>query len=181
MLVTRFTNAGDVSTRGVQLDFLARPVRDLSISGGVAYTDAHVDAFKVPDNGVTTGVIPSGTTLGAAIPWKGSIAADYRVRTGRRFDLGFGTQISSQSKQAGQFDANATIRELTEIPAYTLINVSASLIDVEDRFRITAQIKNLLDTSFPASIVSGGPGGAYRYIIPREADRYAGVTARLNF
>ena len=28
---------------------------------------------------------------------------------------------------------------------------------------------------------SGGPGGSYRYIIPREADRYYGVTARVNF
>jgi len=181
VLVTRFTNAGEVSTRGAQLDFLARPIRDLSISGGLAYTDAHVDHFKLPDNGVPGSVIPDGTELGAAIPWKGSLAVDYRIRTGGRVDFGLGTQISTQSAQAGQFDANATIRALTQIPAYTLINLSASVIDAKDRFRVTAQLKNLLDTSFPAAITSAGPGGAYRYIIPREADRYAGVTARLNF
>jgi iron complex outermembrane receptor protein len=181
VLVTRFTNAGSVSTRGAQLDVLVRPIRDLSLSGGLAYTDAHVDHFKLPTNGVVTGVIPDGTRLGAAIPWKGSFAADYRIRTGGRIDVGLGAQISTQSKQAGQFDANATIRALTEIPAYTLVNLSASIIDVNDRFQLTAQVKNLLDKSFPASIVSSGPGGAYRYIIPREADRYGGVTARLNF
>lgn len=181
VLVTRFTNAGEVSTRGAQLDFVAQPVRDLSISGGVAYTDAKVDQFKLPTNGVVTGVVPNGTRLGAAIPWKGSLAADYRLRTGGVLDIGFGTQVSTQSKQAGQFDANATIRALTEIPAYTLVNLSVAIIDTRDRFRITAIVKNLLDTSFPASIVSSGPGGAYRYIIPREADRYAGITARLNF
>jgi iron complex outermembrane receptor protein len=76
---------------------------------------------------------------------------------------------------------SATIRALTQIPAYTLVQLSASVIDARDRFRVTAQIKNLLDTSFPAAITSAGPGNAYRYIIPREADRYAGVTARLNF
>ncbi|WP_404337944.1 TonB-dependent receptor [Sphingomonas sp. MMS12-HWE2-04] len=181
VLVTRFTNAGDVSTRGAQLDLLFRPVRDLSISSGLAYTDAHVDHFKVPDNGVVTGVIADGTRLGASIPWKGSIAADYRLRTGGAVDFGLGGQVSTQSAQAGQFDANPVIRALTEIPAYTLVNLSASLIDAKDRFKVTFQVKNLLDTSFPASIVSSGPGGAYRYIIPREADRYAGVTARLNF
>ncbi|MET0239910.1 MAG: TonB-dependent receptor [Sphingobium sp.] len=181
VLVTRFTNAGEVSTRGVQVDFLARPIRDLNITGGLAYTDAHVDQFKIPTNGVVTGVVPSGTPLGAAIKWKGSFAADYRIRTGGSIDFGLGTQISTQSKQAGQFDANATIRALTENPAYTLINLSASIIDAADRFKITAQVKNLLDTSFPAAITSAGPGGAYRYIIPREADRYAGVTARINF
>ncbi|WP_420136861.1 TonB-dependent receptor [Sphingomonas sp.] len=181
VLVTRFTNAGTVSTRGVQLDLLVRPVRDLSISGGLAYTDAHVDHFRVPDNGVVTGVIADGTRLGAAIPWKGSLAVDYRLRTGGAFDVGLGTQVTTQSAQAGQFDANPVIRALTEIPAYTLVNLSAALIDAQDRFKLTFQVKNLLDTHFPASIVSSGPGGAYRYIIPREADRYAGVTARVNF
>jgi iron complex outermembrane recepter protein len=135
----------------------------------------------VPTNGVVTGVVPAGTRLGAAIPWKGSLAADYRVRTGGVVDIGLGTQITTQSKQAGQFDANATVRALTEIPAYTLVNLSASIIDADDRFKVTLLVKNLLDKSFPASIVSSGPGGAYRYIIPREADRYAGIMARLNF
>ena len=36
-------------------------------------------------------------------------------------------------------------------------------------------------TGFSARVASGGPGGSYRYIIPRDADRYYGVTARVNF
>ncbi len=181
VLVTRFTNAGTISTRGVELDVLVQPVRDLSISGGVAYTDAHVDQFKLPTNGTVGSVIPSGTQLGAAVKWKGSVAADYRIRTGGAVDFGLGTQISAQTKQTGQFDANPVIRELTQIPGYTLVNLSASVMDAEDRFRLTAQVKNLFDQSFPAAITSGGPGGAYRYIIPREADRYYGITGRINF
>ena len=181
VLVTRFTNAGTISTRGVELDVLIQPVRDLSISGGVAYTDAHVDQFKLPTNGTVGSVIPSGTQLGAAVKWKGSVAADYRIRTGGAVDFGLGTQISAQTKQTGQFDANPVIRELTQIPGYTLVNLSASVMDADDRFRLTAQVKNLFDQSFPAAITSGGPGGAYRYIIPREADRYYGITGRINF
>jgi iron complex outermembrane recepter protein len=42
-------------------------------------------------------------------------------------------------------------------------------------------VRNLFDTSFPATITTGGPGGALRYIIPRDADRYFGVTGRVNF
>ncbi len=181
VLVTRFTNAGTISTRGVELDVLVQPVRDLSISGGVAYTDAHVDQFKLPTNGTVGSVIPSGTQLGAAVKWKGSVAADYRIRTGGAVDFGLGTQISAQTKQTGQFDANPVIREMTRIPGYTLVNLSASVMDADDRFRLTAQVKNLFDQSFPAAITSGGPGGSYRYIIPREADRYYGITGRINF
>ena len=82
VLVTRFTNAGEISTRGVELDVLFQPVRDLTFSGGLAYTDAHIDQFRVPTNGVTTGVVPSGTQLGYAPEWKGSLGADWRWRTG---------------------------------------------------------------------------------------------------
>jgi iron complex outermembrane receptor protein len=181
VLVTRFTNAGDISTRGGELDLLFRPVRDLNISGGLAYTDAHVDAFKVPTNGTTTGVVPAGTPLGYAPKWKGSLGADYRIRTGGSLDFTLGAQGSYQSSQISQFDASAAIRAATTIKAYGLLDLSAGLVEANDRFRIVFQVKNALDTSFASSIISGGPGGSYRYIIPREADRYYGVTGRVNF
>ncbi|UVO50810.1 TonB-dependent receptor [Sphingomonas sp. SUN019] len=181
VLVTRFTNAGDVSTRGVELDLLFQPTRDLTFSGGVAYTDAHIDQFKVPTNGVTTGVIPSGTRLGYAPEWKGSLGADYRIRTGGFVDVALGAQGSYQSEQIAQLDANAAIRAATTIKGYGLVDLSAALVDPDDRFRLAFQVKNVFDESFAAAITSGGPGGSFRYIIPREADRYYGVTGRVNF
>ena len=181
VLVTRFTNAGTVSTRGGELDLLFRPVPDLNISGGVAYTDAQVDSFRVPTNGVTTGVIPDGTRLAFAPKWKGSLAVDYRLRTGGAIDIGLGADTAYQSSQLAQFDANAAVRRATTIRGYGLVNLAASLIERDDRFKLTAQVRNLFDESFAASITSGGPGGGYRYIIPREADRYYGITGRVNF
>ena len=181
VLVTRFTNAGSVSTRGAELDFLFRPATDLNISGGVAYTDAKVDQFKVPTNGVVTGVVPSGTQLGYAPKWKGSIAVDYRIRDVGPVDVLLGAQGSFQSKQIAQFDASAVIRNATTIDSYGLVDLSAGIADHDDRYRLMFQVKNLFDTSFASAITSGGPGGSYRYLIPREADRYYGLTARVNF
>jgi iron complex outermembrane receptor protein len=181
VLVTRFTNAGTISTRGGELDFLFRPADDLTFSGGLAYTDAKVDRFKVPTNGVVTGVVPSGTTLGYAPKWKGSLAVDYRIRDVGPVDVVLGAQGSFQSKQLSQFDASAAIRAATTIDSYALVDLSAGIADPDDRYRVILQVKNLFDTSFPSAITSGGPGGSYRYLIPREADRYYGVTARLNF
>ncbi|PAX07027.1 TonB-dependent receptor [Sphingomonas lenta] len=181
VIVTRFTNAGTISTRGAELDLLFRPVDDLSISGGLAYTDAKVDRFRVPSNGNNTGVIPSGTRLAYAPEWKASLAADYRIRTGGGLDIGLGGDAAYQSEQLSQFDANPAVREATTIEGYTLVNLAASLIDAADRFRLTAQVRNVFDKSFAASITAGGPAGGYRYIIPREADRYYGITGRVNF
>ena len=181
VLVTRFTNAGEISTRGAELDVTFQPVRDLNISGGAAYTDAHIDRFRVPTNGVVTGVVPSGTALPYAPRFKGSLSADYRIRTGSAVDVLLGAQTSYQTKQLSQLDANAAVRQATTIHGYGLVDLSAGIADAGDHFRLTAQVKNLFDQSFASAITSGGPGGSYRYLIPRDADRYYGITGRIGF
>jgi iron complex outermembrane receptor protein len=178
VVITRFTNAGDVSTRGAELDLLWRPLTDLNISGGLAYTDARVDAFKAPPGAA---VIPPGTQLGYAPKWKGTLGIDYRIRTGGFADVALGMQAATQSSQLSLFDASAAVREQGTIPAYSIVDAQIALVGQEDKWRLTFVAKNLFDESFAAAITNGGPGGSLRYIIPREADRYFGVTGRFNF
>ena len=178
VIITRFTNAGDISTRGGELDFVWRPVTDLTFSGGVAYTDARVDRFNAPPGAA---VIPAGTPLAFAPKWKGSLGADYRWRTGGSVDFTFGTQASTQSSQLSLFDANPAVRAQGTIKAYSLVDLQIGLVEKDDRFRLQFVVKNLFDESFPAQITNGGQGGSLRYLIPREADRYFGVTGRVNF
>jgi iron complex outermembrane recepter protein len=180
VLVTRFTNAGDISTRGGEVDFVLRPVRDLNLSGGLAYTDARVDAFRAPPGANSSTIVPRGTQLAYAPKWKGSLAIDYRWRTGGAIDAFFGAQGSFQSSQISQFDPSPVIRAATTIAPYGLIDLSAGIVGRDDRFRVVVQVKNIADKSFAAAITSGGPGGSYRYLIPREADRYFGITASVK-
>ena len=180
VVTTRFTNAGEVSTRGGEADLLYRPVRDLSISGGVAYTDAHVDAFLVP-NGNNNGVIPTGTPLGFAPKWKGDLGIDYRVRTGGPVDVALGAQGSYQSSELSLFVANPIDRAAGTIGAYGLVNLTAAVLDVHDRYKLTFAVRNVTNEHFAAAIANGGVLNAYRYQIPRDADRYYGVTGRVNF
>lgn len=181
VVVTRFTNAGEVSTRGVELDFNYRPARHTTISGGLAYTDAHVDQFNVAPGAAATAVIPSGTKLGYAPTWKGSISADHRFETGSFADITLGGSMNGQTKQLSLFAPDAVQRRLGTIPGYTLFNLSAGLVDPNDKWKVTAQIRNLFDKAYPAAIVNGGVSGSYRYQIPRDADRYFGISARYNF
>lgn len=181
VLVTRFTNAGTISTRGGELDLIFRPMADMNISGGLAYTDAKVEKFKIPTNGNNTGVIPPGTSLAYAPKWKGSLGVDYRIRTGKVVDVSLGGQASFQSSQISQPDAVLANRINTRIDGYSLVDLSAGIVDPDDRYRVTLQVKNLFDSSFASAITSGGPGGSYRYQIPREADRYVGITGNLKF
>ena len=173
VVVTRFTNAGTISTRGGELDLLWRPAQDLSISGGLAYTDAHVDRFNAPVGAAGSDIIPDGQRLPFAPKWKGSLGADYRFRTGG-VEPFVGVQTSYQSKQLAQLSGNVAVRQYTTIHGYALVNLSAGVATADDRFRLTAQVRNLFDESFAAAITSGGPGNAFRYQIPRDADRYYG-------
>lgn len=180
-VITRFTNAGKVSTRGGELDFTFRPIRDLNFSGGVAYTDAHVDAFNPPPVRTPNDIIAQGTPLGFAPKWKGDISADYRVRTNGAFDFSLGAQTSYQSSQLSIFTPDPIVRAAGTIGGYALVNLSASIMDKADHYKLSFTVRNLFDQSFAATIANGGPSGAYRYQIPRDADRYFGVTGRVNF
>lgn len=181
VVVTRFTNAGQVSTRGIEADVVLRPATDFTVTGGLAYTDAHVDQFFQAPGAAATAIIPSGTALPFAPRWKGSLAADYRWRTNGPVDVFLGAQGNYQSKQLALFSPNAVQRELGTIKGYGLVNLSAGIGDKDDRYRLTFQVRNLLDQSFAAAIQNGGPSGSYRYQIPRDADRYYGITGRVNF
>ena len=128
-----------------------------------------------------TAIIPSGTTLTYAPKWKGSLSADYHWRTGGVVDIFLGAQGNYQTKQLSQFSPDPVIRAETTIHAYGLVNLSAGIGDIKDRYRLTFQVRNLTDESFAAAIQNGGPAGSYRYQITRDADRYWGVTGRVNF
>ncbi len=180
-VIGRFTNAGSVSTRGVEVDLSYRPSRDFTISGGFAYTDAKIDQFKVPAVRTPNDVVPNGTRLPYAPKYKGSIAADYRIRTGGAVDFALGLQGNYQSDQDGTLTPDAVIRQASLIDGYGIVNASVALVDANDKFKLTFVARNIFDQSYAATIAGGGPAGSYRYQIPRDADRYFGIIAKINF
>jgi iron complex outermembrane recepter protein len=181
VVVSRFTNAGKVSTRGFELDFNAVPIPGLTITGGLAYTDAKVDKFKAVAGANPADIIPSGTPLLFAPKWKGTFGVDYRTAVSDGIDLFLGGQASAQSEQLSIFSPNAVLRQRGTIDGYELVNLQAGIGDSEDGWKLMVQVRNLFDKSYIAHKESGGPGGSLRYQIPRDADRYWGVTGRLSF
>ena len=180
-VIGRFTNAGTVSTRGAELDFAYRPTRNFSITGGAAYTDAKIDKFRAPAVRKPNDIVPNGTRLPFAPKFKGSVAVDYRIRTGGAVDFALGAQGNYQSSQDSVLTPDPVIRKAAFIGSYGIVNASVSVIDGEDRWKLTFVARNLFDTSYAATIIGGGPSGAYRYQIPRDADRYFGVIGKINF
>ena len=178
---TRLTNAGSVSTKGFELDFVARPSRAFSVTGGLAYNKAQVEDFRLPPGADATQLIAKGTPLANAPEWKMSLGAQYDIETGGFANVELAGQMAMQSDQIYELSPNPLVRRGSTVDGYATVDLSAALVDRDDGWRVAFQVKNLFDKSFASSIVSGGPGGSFRYIIPREADRYFGITARVNF
>lgn len=178
---TRLINAGTVSTQGFELELVANPADNFSVNAGLAYNKAKVEEFRLPPGANAADLIPSGTPLANAPEWKFATGFDWSIETGGFANVELNGQLSMQSDQIYELSPSAAVRRGSTVDGYAIVDLSAALVDKDDGWRVALQVKNLFDKSFASSIVSGGPGGAFRYIIPREADRYFGITARVNF
>jgi iron complex outermembrane receptor protein len=180
--ITTLVNAGSVETSGVELDFQARPLDAMSISGGIAYTKAEVDKFPVPDTAPpgTAPIAAPGTALPLAPVWKGFLSASYTVEFDA-FDIVPGLVWSYTDEQWG--DVNEP--DAVHMPSYSTLDLSVALQDRSDRYRLTLFARNVTDESYTVlkTGASGSPttAGSARYQIPRDAERYFGLQARFNF
>jgi iron complex outermembrane recepter protein len=176
VVISRLTNAGNVSTKGMELDWLFRLDSGVTITGGLAYTDAQIEEFRD-----ATGVITDarrGEPLALSPEVKGSLGVAYEWEPS--FLPGvvhFNGQYAYTSEQFSDLGRNPLLR----LRATATIDASIGFSDKDDRWRLTLVGKNLTDESFASLITPGGPGGSLRYLIPREADRYFGLTLRGRF
>jgi iron complex outermembrane receptor protein len=173
-LITTLTNAGEVSSNGWEIDIQARPNNMLTLGAGIAYNDAKVDNFFTPPG--STPSVRSGTKLPLAPEWKASLVGELTIPVGS-FTLTPNVVLAYQDDSFSDLNEPAALK----IPSYSTIDVSVALTDANDRFRVALIGRNITDESYTVLKTGGGPGGAPRLQIPRDADRYFGIQARFNF
>lgn len=186
-VTTTIINAGNVSTRGFEVEWLFRPVRNFSVNGGFSYTDAHVDQFLQPPAAQAANYITPGTPLAFAPKVKGTLGVNYTADIeSLPFNLEFNGTASYVDKQVSTLasENNGTqvlAFQAQVIPAYEQVDLGIAAVDRSKHYRVAFVVKNVFDDHYASTIGSGGPGGSYLYQIPRDANRYWGVTARWNF
>ncbi|MFD1611102.1 TonB-dependent receptor [Sphingomonas tabacisoli] len=180
-VITQLTNAGDVSTRGVEVDALLRPARNFTLTGGLAFTDAHIDKFNLPPNSPPGSSTRQGERLPLAPKWKGNLGATWKIETGGFADIELGSQLSITSDQVSSLEPNPVTRRAITIDGYAILDANIALVDPNGVWRVNFIGRNLTDQSYATLITTGGPGGSFRYLLPRDVDRYFGVNARFNF
>ena len=169
-VVTRFINAGDVSTKGFELDIQAKLSREFSITAAYADTKAVVDRFNCPTGATCT--VPSGTMLPSAPKQKGVVRGTYRKPVAG-FMMEIATDYTWQSET--QFDLSISPNTLT--PGYGIFNASVSVASTDSGWRITLVGKNLADKSYSQFLFNPNTQRS----VPRDDRRYYGISARYEF
>jgi iron complex outermembrane receptor protein len=171
-VITRFINAGDVYTKGLELDFEFKVTKELSVSGAYTALKARVDKFNCPA-GATCPAL-DGQPLPFAPDRKGVIRANYFTPVASGFRLELGADYTWQSDT--QYDLSTSPNTIQ--PAYGIWNGYVGLSDPRRGWRVAVVGKNLSDKSYSQQLL---PGANTQRSVPRDDERYVGVTARYEF
>jgi iron complex outermembrane recepter protein len=173
-------SAGKLYTSGVETELSVRPLDGLTLSAHAEFSDA-----KFGDLFVT-----STTNLKGGVPLNAP-EEKYGFTALYDFDIGsWGAAIAGNYSHISEtlFTnlADATNPNSPWIrPAYGVANASVSLSSPSDKYRATLFVKNLFDEHYVSSLrrISGSVGGAgaVAQSIPRDFDRYFGVTLTAKF
>ena len=173
-IVTRLINAGDVSTRGVELDVTARPTTQLSLTGAFAWTDAQVDDFNCPPAAAATCNL-NGKTLPFAPRFKGFVRAGYRIALANGLETTLSADYTYQSRT--QYDLFQSLDAIQ--PGFGIVNAAIELAQPAAGWRVALVGKNLANRSYATNLVTGT--GYVHRAVPRDDSRYFGITARKEF
>ena len=165
--VTGFTNGGDVITEGIEFDFMWSPIDALLLTGGFSYIDAETD----PDTGPSF-PLPFASDVKVTLGGQYEILLDSEATVRVNASYSYTDEILS-----GNIGQTATANPEVLLPDYSLVDASVSYIFPDDKYAITLIGKNLTDEQY----VTTYSGDSFRYQIPRDAERYFGVSFRANF
>jgi iron complex outermembrane receptor protein len=170
-LVSNLTNAGTVKSEGFEADLVVNPIDGLNLRASAAYADARVKKFN-PNPQTNAPDARNGTKLPFAPEFVYTIGADYTKDIGTAAVLYLATDYrhtSTQYSDLGQLAA-------TRIAPYGMWNASVGVSDPDDKYRLTFHVRNITDDSYYLVNLAN----FQRLQIPRDADRYVGVSLRVR-
>lgn len=181
--ITRLTNAGDVSTQGLEVDAAWSPTDMVSLTASVALNDAVIEEFNCPID-PTTGLAPtncsdrSGLDLLFSPDLNYTLGADFTTPIDDNTDLVGNITWARIDDQVSLLPNNdGTENPVGFLPGYSLLDASVGFSLMDGQYEVALIGKNLLDESF----VTTYSGDGFRYQIPRDADRRFGVRFTGNF
>jgi len=179
-------NAGELRSKGAEVEWSLRPTAELSISGGISYNDAVYTDFKnaacwgtpATQVGCVGGIFDaSGTRLPNAPKWTYSLQARYDRELTQDLAGFLTANLYSRSKINDSLGDPNMIRK-----AYTLVGASAGVTAADSRWQASVWVRNLFDKQYTGAILATplSPGSYSQYPV-EDAHRMVGVALSYRF
>ncbi len=194
---SRTDNAGELQTRGIEIDFKAQPLESLFVLGSFLYNDAEFKEFTTKcfigqepgeRGGEDTngdGKCDSQDVAGGSLPNAPKNSATLSLRYEKNFnDLashGY-AQLGGRWFDDTQYSAEQHPLMIQE--SYSVWDLRLGWVGMEDRLEVSGYVKNLFRQSyvvgfFPFSLVNDRRDVAH--FLPADADRTFGVSVGYNW
>ena len=173
--ITRLTNAGNVSTQGIEIDLVLQPTDNLNLTAGFASIEAVIDEFFCPEGEQCTD--RSGLDVPFSPDLKYMLALNYVTELeymNIKWDISYvytDEQKATLPSNTGEFSPAVIL------PEYALVNASVIFSFDDDNYQLALIGKNLTDEQHFTSY----SGDGFRYQVPRDSDRYFGIQLRMHF
>ncbi|WHO37651.1 TonB-dependent receptor [Sphingobium sp. AP49] len=164
-------NAGGLRTQGVEGNVAVQPVKGLTLSGALTYTDA-----KFTDYVYNTTTDYTGSRLTNSPEWAGTAAIDYETE----FGSGFGVRAHADYAYRSEYWTVVGQPAYSNVPGYGLVNgrLTFSLPSKTVEFGVYA--RNLFDKYFSTGWQNYGALGLLHYTSP-NARRTVGGFVNVSF
>ncbi len=193
----RMDNAGELETKGVEIDFKAQPLESLFMYGSILYNKAEFNEFATQcfvgqEPGENGGVDVDGDgtcdvqdVSGGRLP----NAPEFSVSLTARYEHNFNDYANRAYLQLGgrwlddiQFSAEQHPLAVQE--SYSVWDLRMGWYGMQDRLEISAYVKNLFAQSyvvgfFPLSLENDRRDIAH--FLPMDADRIAGISVQYGW
>ncbi|TFW15502.1 TonB-dependent receptor [Duganella callida] len=179
-LTSYLTNAGDVRSRGAELETSWLAAKGLTLGANAAYNDVrylrYTNAPCPPESGATACDLSGRAALVNAPRWTGSLNAQYAHALAERVEGYVNANYAYRDEAYGTLDAS----RYSKIPAYSLSNLSAGVRFKAGgaRWDVSLWAKNAFDKLYYTSMWNTS-FGAYNAVI--GTPRTVGLSARADF
>jgi iron complex outermembrane recepter protein len=180
-----FTNAPELTNRGVTVNFYGKPTNALTVNGGAAYIQSKlgpgflVECAMGSAPGCTRDA--SGDRAGGVPKLRATLAADYRfLLASMRASVGADVVYTSEKV----FDRTDPARNL---PATTIVGARFGIRTADDKVGVTLYARNLFDKFSPTyrigNLIAFATGDTHSYtqFLGPESRRVLGVSLDAKF
>jgi iron complex outermembrane receptor protein len=189
------SNAGKVTTKGVEFDMAALVTDELNLTASLAFVDAKYDIYKAANcytgqtavQGCVTGASGSkyqdysGHRMAGTPTWKMNLGGNYDIALP---DLPFDAQLNATYNWQSKVFSDGNGNPAVVLPAYGIINMGTTFRDRDNKYSVAVFVNNVADQHYCsyAEDFSARWGNklAVHCFRPRDSQRYFGARLGLN-